>query len=101
MSEEESGLPKHLENPVGMSATAALVWKGTDLAKPTENQTPPLMAKNLTPLSMLSAYLARPKGGERTNPLQPLWLGGHPSVGGGTAPRGHWTEGDRMWFECA
>ena len=100
MSEEASGLPKPLENPVGRSATEALVWKGIDLAKPTVNQTQLPKVKNLSPPSMLSAYLATPKGDERTNPLRQLWLGGHPSVGGGTALQGHLTGDGMLWFVC-
>jgi hypothetical protein len=56
LSVEESGQPKPLENPAGRSATAALVWTETDLAKPTVNQKPPLMEKNLILLSKLSEY---------------------------------------------
>jgi hypothetical protein len=56
MSEEESGQPKPLENPAGRSATAALEWTETDLAKPTVNQKLPLKVKNLNPLSKLYVY---------------------------------------------
>jgi hypothetical protein len=71
-----------------------------DLAKQAASQTLPLMAKIPNPHSKLYAYLATPKGGEQTNPLRLLWLGGHPSVGGGTAPQGRLTEDDRLWFVC-
>jgi hypothetical protein len=56
LSVEESGQPKPLENPAGRSATAALAWTETDLAKPTVNQKPPLKEKNPNPLSKLSEY---------------------------------------------
>jgi len=56
LSVEESGQLKHLENPAGRSATAALEWTEIDLAKPTVNQKPPLKEKNLNPLSKLYEY---------------------------------------------
>jgi hypothetical protein len=101
MSEEESGQPKPLENPAGRTATAVLEWIETALAKPTVTQKLPLKVKNPNPLSKLYEYPSLPKEGVQTNPLRQLWLGGHPSVGGGTAPRGRWTEDDRLWFVYA
>jgi hypothetical protein len=54
LSVEESGQPKLPENPAGMSATAALVWTETGLAKPTVNHKLPLKEKNPILLSKLS-----------------------------------------------
>ena len=56
MSAEESGQLKHLENPAGRSATAALERTEIDLAKPTVNQKPLLKEKSLNPLSKLYEY---------------------------------------------
>jgi hypothetical protein len=58
------------------------------------------MVKIPNPLLSICETLATPKGDVRTNPLRPLWLGGHPSGGGGTAPRGRLIEDDRQLFEC-
>ncbi len=80
---------------------AAPEWKETDLAKPTVNQKQPLKVKNPNLLSKLYVYPSLPKADVQTNPLRQLWLGGHLSVGGGTAPRDRWTEDDRLWFVCA
>jgi hypothetical protein len=56
LSVEESGQLKHLENPAGRSATAALERTEIDLAKPTVNQRPLRKEKNLNPLSKPYEY---------------------------------------------
>ena len=97
---EEGGLPKPLENLGGKSATAALGWRETDLVESTGTQTQLQLAKNLPLHYRMYASLTEPKAREDTSPLRPPWLGGHPSVGGGTAPRGRWTEDGMLSSGC-
>ena len=97
---EEGGLPKPLENPGGKSATAALGWRETDLVEPTGTQTQLQLAKNLPLHYRMYASPTKPKAREDTSPLRPPWLGGHPSVGGGTALQGHLTGDGMLWFVC-
>ncbi len=97
----ESGPPTLPENLGGNSAMVARVWKETDLGGPTGTQTQLQPAKNPPLHYRLYAYPSKPKAREETSPLRLLWLGGHSSVGGGTAPRGRWTEDGMLLSECA
>ena len=97
----ESGLPTLPEIPEGNSATATRVWTEIDLEELAGTQTPLLLVKNPPPHYRPYAYPTIPKAREETSPLRPPGLGGHPSVGGGTAPRGRWTEDGMLLSECA
>jgi hypothetical protein len=94
--EAEGGRPKPPENLEETTATATRVLTETDQVKPTESQKLPLMEKIRPPLSKLTLYLTIPREGVKTNPLLPLWPGGHPSGGGGNALRGHLTGDDKQ-----